>query len=188
MKISKNRFSHKHTALEGLTVVSRNPIGDSRGFLERIFCSSSLPGWGGRPIVQINRTLTEIAGTLRGLHFQRPPAAEAKYVTCLSGAVYDVVVDIRKGSSTYGNFFSIELSANSHNAIVIPEGFAHGFQTLTNNVEMLYIHSHAFSPKFDCGINALDPVLKIKWPLKVELQSERDCKLPILNKIEGISA
>ena len=187
MKIVSDKFSHERTPLEGLKVICRHPIGDSRGFLERVFCSNDLAGWDGRPIAQINRTRTEAAGTLRGLHFQRPPAAEAKYVTCLSGAVFDVVVDLRVGSRTFGEFFSIELLADAHNALIIPEGFAHGFQTLTDNVEMLYIHSMAHFPEFEGGINTSDPALQINWPLPVALQSKRDSKLPKLIEIEGIS-
>lgn len=180
------KFSHEHTPLEGLKVISRRPIGDSRGYLERVFCSADLAHWDGRPIAQINRTLTEASGTLRGLHFQSPPVAEAKYVTCLSGAVFDVAVDVRGGSRTFGKHFSIKLSADAHNALIIPEGFAHGFQTLSDNVEMLYIHSEAFSPDFECGINPMDPALEIKWPLAVKMQSQRDTELPDLMKAKGI--
>lgn len=180
------KFSHGHTPLEGVNVISRHPIGDSRGFLERVFCSNDLAGWDGRPIAQINRTRTEATGTLRGLHFQIPPAAEAKYVTCLYGAVFDVVVDVREGSTTFGKHFSIKLSADAHNALIIPEGFAHGFQTLTDNVEMLYIHSQAFSPNFERGLNPMDPSLKIIWPIAVKLQSQRDTELPDLEKIKGL--
>ena len=187
MKTITDRFSSELTPLEGLRLISRYPIGDSRGLLERVFCSTNLAGWDGRPVAQINRTLTEVAGTLRGLHFQRPPAAEAKYVTCLSGAVFDVAVDVREGSLTFGKFFGVELSADAHNGLIIPEGFAHGFQTLTDNVEMLYLHSQAFSPEFESGINALDPQLNINWPLTVALQSQRDITLPELAKTKGIS-
>ena len=186
-KVLTDRFSHTGTPLEGLRVISRHPIGDSRGFLERVFCSTDLVGWDGRPIAQINRTRTEAVGALRGLHFQRPPAAEAKYVTCLYGAVFDVVVDVREGSRTFGEHFSIKLSADAHNALIIPEGFAHGFQALSDNVEMLYLHSHTYSPDFEHGINPMDPTLEIKWPLAVKLQSQRDTELPNFNEIKGIS-
>ena len=186
MKMTTARFLNEHTPFEGLKVITRNPIGDSRGFLERVFCSTDLTGWRGNTIAQINRTRTSTAGTLRGLHFQRPPVAEVKYVTCLSGSVYDVALDLRAGSDSFGQHFGIKLSAEAHNALIIPEGFAHGFQTLTDDVEMLYIHSEPFTPEFEGGVNATDPNLEINWPLPVMIQSDRDSKLPNLQELEGI--
>lgn len=180
------RFTEEKTALEGLWHLTRNPLGDTRGYLERMFCVDALASWGQRPIAQINRTFTATRGTLRGLHFQHPPHAECKYVSCLKGAVFDVAVDLRKTSPTYGQWFGVEISAQGHNALLIPEGFAHGFQTLTDDVEMLYLHSANFAPSSEGGVNALDPSLAIAWPIEVNTQSPRDQGLPLLIDVEGI--
>ena len=174
------------TKLSGLFVIEREPIRDDRGFLERLFCASELRCWGDRRISQINRTLTDNSGVIRGLHFQYSPYAEAKYVCCLTGIVFDVVLDLRKNSHTYGHFFSIELDASKHVALVIPEGCAHGFQTITDNVEMLYFHSCEYSPEHQSGINAFDESLNIPWPLGCKNISERDRSLPKLDSFKGL--
>ncbi|QLF71757.1 dTDP-4-dehydrorhamnose 3,5-epimerase family protein (plasmid) [Peteryoungia desertarenae] len=180
------RFSEEATTLAGLWHVTRNPLGDARGYLERVFCVDELVSWSHRPIAQVNRTFTATKGTLRGLHFQHPPSAECKYVTCLKGAVFDVAVDLRKASPTFGQWFGVEISAQAHNALLIPEGFAHGFQTLTDDVEMLYLHSASYASSSEGGVNALDPALAVAWPIKVYNRSPRDQDLPFLADIEGI--
>lgn len=174
------------TELPGLFVVEREPIHDDRGYLERLICISELRCWEARHVVQINRTLTNNIGVVRGLHFQYPPYAEAKYVCCLNGIVFDVVLDLRKESSTYGRVFSIELNASKHTSLVIPEGCAHGFQTITDNAEMLYFHSSKFRPDHQSGINAFDEDLNIPWPLVCTKISERDRSLPNFEAFEGI--
>lgn len=181
-----SRFSISSTSLSGLFSLVRDPIGDERGYLERLFCIKELTEWGRRPIAQINHTYTQAKGTVRGLHFQHPPHAECKYISCLSGAVFDVAVDIRIESATYGNWFGIELSSDAHNAIIIPEGFAHGFQTLTTNVEMLYLHSSEYCAESEDGIDALDLDLSIEWPLLTGLQSIRDRKLTKFREFKGL--
>lgn len=182
------RFNFQLTPLAGCFSLTRSALGDTRGFLERVFCSEDLePVWGQRPIAQINRTMTAAKGTLRGMHFQSPPAAECKYVTCLRGAVYDVAVDLRAGSASFGQWFGLELAGDTHNAIIIPEGFAHGFQTLSDDVEMLYLHSAAYDAGCEGGVNAHDSELAIDWPLPVTLQSPRDQALPPLTDIKGIT-
>lgn len=181
------RFAITPTPLAGLYSLIRDPLGDARGYLERVFCQDELrPLWGQRPIAQINRTVTAARATLRGLHFQHAPAAECKFVTCLRGAVYDVAVDLRADSASFGRWFGLELSGASHNALIIPEGFAHGFQTLTDDVEMLYLHSAAYNADCEGGVNAHDRDLAIDWPLPVTLQSSRDQALPPLTDIKGI--
>lgn len=169
------RFTVEATALPGLMRVVRHPIGDHRGYLERLFCTHDwLDVMQGRAIAQINHTLTSRAGSVRGLHFQRPPHAEMKIVTCLRGAVFDVAVDLRVGSPTYLTWHAERLTAENHRWLVIPEGFAHGFQTLTEDCEMLYLHSVAYAPSSEDGLDATDPRLAIRWPLPIVERSPRD--------------
>ena len=174
------------TEIPGLFVIERDPIRDDRGLFERLLCTSGLKCWGERRVTQINRTLTDKCGVIRGLHFQYSPYAEAKYVCCLNGAVFDVVLDLRKNSHMYGNFFSTELSASKHKALIIPEGCAHGFQTITDNVEMVYFHSCDFSPEHQSGINAFDECLNIPWPEECTKISERDQSLPKFDSFKGL--
>lgn len=170
-----SRFSIRPTAISGLSVIERYPIGDERGYLERLFCTDALRSIiGERQIIQINHTLTAKAGTVRGLHFQHPPHAEMKLVTCLRGEVFDVAVDLRRDSSSFGQHHTEILSAGNHKTFSIPEGFAHGFQTLTENCELLYLHTAAYAPSAEGGLDALDPTLKIEWPLPIGERSARD--------------
>ncbi len=169
------RFDIHATPITGLQVLQRKPIGDVRGYLERLFCADELQTLiPGRHIVQINHTLTECRGTVRGMHFQRPPHAEIKFVSCLRGEVFDVAVDIRRNSPTFLHWHAEILSASNHKTFVIPEGFAHGFQTLSDNCEMLYFHTASYHAQAEGGLNAKDPKLAIKWPLDVASLSERD--------------
>jgi dTDP-4-dehydrorhamnose 3,5-epimerase len=174
------------TPLSGLYRVERLRKGDTRGFLSRFFDAATFAeaGWTG-PVVQMNQTLTEAAGTIRGMHFQRPPHAEWKYVSCLRGAVFDVAVDLRVGSATYGRWFGKTLSAENGHSLLIPEGFAHGFQTLVPGCELIYCHSAAYAPAAEGGINALDPSLAIAWPLPASTRSDRDLALPSLDQEAG---
>lgn len=163
------------TQLSGVYVIQRQPIGDVRGYLERLFCREELqPVIGARSIVQINHTLTARAGTVRGMHFQHPPHAEMKLVTCLRGVVFDVAVDLRQGSPTYLKWYAERLSANNHKTLAIPEGFAHGFQTLTDDCELLYLHTAAYQKDAEDGLDALDAALAIDWPLPITDRSARD--------------
>ena len=181
------KFKASKTDLSNLKYIERFPLIDDRGSLERIFCSNEFKDWGDYKISQINQTFTKKRGCLRGLHFQYAPNSEMKYVICLSGSVFDVVVDLRLGSETFGKWTAIELSADIHNGLLIPEGFAHGFQTLEDNVLMLYLHSCPYSPNSEGGLNSLDPDLDINWPLPIESRSKRDEDLPFLKKIEGVA-
>lgn len=177
-----DRFDIIETPLQGLQLIKRKPLGDSRGYLERLFCQSDLAEQlHGRAIVQINHTLTEKIGTVRGLHFQHPPYAETKFVMCLKGEVCDVVVDVRAGSPTFLQWHGEILSAANHKTYFIPEGFAHGFQTLTDDCEMLYFHTAAYQSRAEAALNALDPKLAIAWPLPVTEQSKRDKEHPMIN-------
>jgi dTDP-4-dehydrorhamnose 3,5-epimerase len=183
-----SRFDIIDTAIAGLKIIRRKPIGDSRGYLERMFCMDELAGLlQGTGIWQINHTLTQKAGTLRGLHFQHPPHAEIKWVSCMRGEVFDVAVDLRRNSPTFLQYHAEVLSADNHTALYIPEGFAHGFQTLTEDCEMLYFHSTRYVPGSEGGLNAIDPQLAIDWPHPVTERSERDTSHPLLlNNFKGL--
>ncbi|GAB1386140.1 dTDP-4-dehydrorhamnose 3,5-epimerase [Melaminivora sp.] len=174
-----SRFTCTPLPLAGLTRVQRQSLADARGFFERLFCAEELAacGWSG-PIAQINHSLTRQAGSLRGLHYQQPPHAEMKLVTCLRGAVWDVAVDLRAGSPTFLHWHAEELSADNARALLIPQGFAHGFQALTPDAELLYCHSHPYKPQAEAGLQALDARLAIAWPLPVGERSPRDAALP----------
>jgi len=185
-----SRFEITATPLAGLMLVRRLPVGDARGSLTRLFCADELraAGWAW-PVVQINHTHTRQAGTVRGLHFQRAPHAEAKLVSCIAGEVWDVAVDLRRGSSTWLRWHALRLSANNGVALLIPPGFAHGFQALTDNVQMLYCHSHSHTPQAEGGLSVLDPALAIDWPLPVSGLSARDAAhAPMDAHFEGIDA
>ncbi|MHB1326339.1 MAG: dTDP-4-dehydrorhamnose 3,5-epimerase family protein [Thermoleophilia bacterium] len=176
-----SRFDIRDTPLQGLKLIQRKPIGDSRGYLERLFCMDDFRALiSGKAIMQINHTLTANRGTVRGLHFQHPPHVEAKFVNCLRGEVFDVAVDLRQGSSTFMHWHAEVLSADSHKTLLIPEGFAHGFQTLTEDCEMLYFHTAAYQPGAECGLNAKDPRLNIRWPEAITELSPRDAAHPLV--------
>ena len=176
------RFTVRDLPLPGLKLVERQRLGDHRGFLARLFCAEELAeaGWT-RPIAQINHTMTARKGTLRGLHFQHPPHAEMKLVSCIRGEVWDVAVDLRAESPGFLAWHAERLSAENGQALLIPEGFAHGFQALTDDAELLYCHSAAYAPEVEGGLNPLDPRLAIAWPLEVSEMSERDRAHPLLD-------
>lgn len=177
------RFEIIPASIPEVTILVRRPIGDHRGFLERMFCVSELADLipSGKSIVQINRTLTSERGVVRGMHFQNPPYAETKFVSCLKGEIFDVAVDIRPESPTYLQWHAEVLSAENGRTLVIPEGFAHGFQTLVPDCELLYFHTAVHDPASEGALNALDPVLGIPWPLEVTAMSQRDQSHPLLN-------
>jgi dTDP-4-dehydrorhamnose 3,5-epimerase len=176
------RFEILDTPLAGLRMLQRRPITDGRGYLERLFCGEELKALvGDQPPVQVNHTLTREAGTVRGMHFQYPPHAEIKLVSCLRGEVFDVAVDLRGGSPTFLQWHAEILSAINHRTLVIPQGFAHGFQTLTDDCEMLYLHTAHYHPDAEGGLNVLDPRLAIRWPLPVGRLSRRDAAHPMLD-------
>ena len=176
------RFDVLATPIAGLQVLQRKPIGDDRGYLERLFCMDELQALlPGKRIEQINHTLTSGRGTVRGLHFQHPPHAETKFVHCLRGEVFDVAVDLRRGSPTFLRWHAEVLSAANHRTFVIPEGFAHGFQALADDCEMLYFHTAAWSADCEGGLRHDDPMLAIRWPLSAAAISDRDRHHPLLD-------
>lgn len=176
------RFDIIATPIAELCLLQRKPIGDPRGYLERLFCAEELQSLiPGKNIMQVNHTLTESAGTVRGMHFQYAPFTETKFVSCLRGEVFDVAVDLRHGSPTFLHWHAERLSAENHKTLVIPEGFAHGFQTLTDDCEMLYFHTAAYQASAEGALNVQDPKLAIAWPLPVAGLSPRDAAHPFLN-------
>jgi dTDP-4-dehydrorhamnose 3,5-epimerase len=176
-----DRFDIAATALKGVLVIQRKPIGDSRGFLERLFCANEMqPLIGERSIVQINHTLTARRGTVRGMHFQHPPYAEMKLVSCMRGEVFDVAVDLRDGSPTFLQWHAEVLSPTNFKSLLIPEGFAHGFQALTDDCEMLYLHTVAYQRGAEAGLHPSDARLGIQWPLEMAELSPRDAGHPIV--------
>lgn len=185
----EERFEIQPTSIAGLMVIRRKPITDSRGFLCRLYCSEVFQRLGlEKPIAQINHTLTRKKGTIRGLHYQHPPHAEWKIVSCLRGEVFDVAVDIRRGSPTFLRWHGEVLTAENGKSLSIPEGFAHGFQTLTDDCEMLYLHTAAFAPAAEGALHVADPMIGIAWPLDIAELSERDrSHLFIDFDFEGVS-
>jgi len=183
-----SRFVVSDLALSGLKLLERKRICDGRGFLTRLFCSNELAnvGWH-QPIAQINHTLTVRSGTVRGMHYQLPPNAEAKLVTCIRGEVWDVAVDLRAESPSFLNWHAEILTADNNRALLIPEGFAHGFQALSDGVELLYCHSVAYSPTSEAALNAEDPRLAITWPLDIVERSVKDAALAMIDtKFHGV--
>ncbi len=170
-----SRFTVTDLPLAGLKRLQRQYLGDNRGFLARLFCAQELgaAGWV-KPIAQINHTYTAKQGTVRGMHFQHSPHTEMKLVSCIRGEVWDVAVDLRLGSSTFLHWHAERLTANNGCALLIPEGFAHGFQALTDDVELLYCHSAAYAAHSEGGLNPTDPRLGIGWPQSIAEISARD--------------
>lgn len=184
------RLATDGTPIAGLMRVRRNRLGDARGFLARLFCADELrdAGWD-VPVAQINHTLTVQRGSVRGLHFQHPPKAEKKLVQCLRGEVWDVAVDLRRGSPTFLRWHAERLSAENGVALLLPEGVAHGFQALADDVEMLYVHSVAYSAADEGGIHPRDARLAIDWPLPIAQLSPRDdAHAPLAGDFQGLVA
>jgi len=178
-----NRLTITDLPLAGLKRIERQRLSDARGFLSRLFCAEELgaAGWN-KPIVQINHTYTAGRGTVRGMHFQYPPHAEMKLVSCIRGEVWDVAVDIRAGSKTFLRWHAESLSADNGRALLIPQGFAHGFQALTDDAELLYCHSVAYDAAAEGALNPKDPMLTIPWPLQIAELSLRDSQHSMLNE------
>ncbi|MCA3612679.1 MAG: dTDP-4-dehydrorhamnose 3,5-epimerase family protein [Methylobacterium sp.] len=166
--------------LDGLMRVERERLGDARGFLARLYCAETLraAGWV-KPIAAINHTYSALKGTLRGMHFQHAPHAEMKLVTCIRGEILDVALDLRASSPSFKSWYAETLSAGNGRAMLIPEGFAHGFQALSDDVEILYCHSASHAPAAEGAVNAFDPAFGITWPLPVAAISERDKRHPM---------
>ena len=182
------KFTFKDTKIEGLKIGKRSNYINNVGSFERLYCKNEFHDVGlDSEIVQINRNITIHAGTLRGLHFQISPYAEDKVITCIKGKVYDVALDLRKGSPTFLNWHGEILSDTNNQSMFIPKGFAHGFLTLSNNCEMLYFHSEFYSQEYERGILYNDPKLNIEWPEEVINLSDKDKKHePLSKNFDGI--
>jgi len=176
-----DRFNIIEEPFEGLKILKLKPINDDRGFFQRLFCSEDFKELGlEKNIVNINHSLTKKKGMIRGLHFQHFPAKEIKIIKCIKGEILDVVVDIRKNSPTFLKSYSVELKEDNDLMIYVPEGFAHGFQSLKDNSEIIYFVTSSYSMKLESGLNPFDPRLGITWPLKCSYISEKDKKHPFL--------
>lgn len=170
------------TPLRGAFVIEPEPVEDERGFFARSFCAEEFAEHGLNPgLVQCNISYNRKRGTLRGLHYQAEPFAEAKLIRCTSGAIFDVIVDLRPDSPTFGKWASAELSAENCKMMFAPEGFAHGFQTLTDDAEVFYQMSRPYRAELARGIRYDDPVIGISWPIADPIVSERDLALPPLS-------
>ena len=175
--------------LVGLRLLERQRMVDERGFLSRIFCADELAenGWH-KPIAQINHSCTRKKGAVRGLHFQRPPHLEMKLVSVIRGELWDVAVDLREDSKTYLQWHAEILSAENDRAMLIPEGFAHGYQVMTDDVEVLYCHPVAYNKEAERGLNPSDVKLEIRWPMTITALSLKDQNYSFIDdKFVGIS-
>lgn len=171
------------TPLAGAYVLEPERIGDDRGFFARTFCRRELEGHGLSPeVAQCNVSYNPVKGTLRGLHFQAPPHEEDKLVRCTRGAIFDAIVDLRPTSATHLRHFTVELTTDNRLQLYVPKGFAHGFQTLTDDTEVFYQISTPYAPDHGRGYRHDDPTFHIPWPLPVTKISEKDLALPRYNR------
>lgn len=165
----------QETLLKGAFLIDLEPFSDERGMFARTFCEKEFAQIGHQKrFVQFNHSLTKEKGTLRGMHYQHPPCAEIKLIRCVRGRVLDVIIDIRKGSPTFLQSISAELSSENMKMIYVPEGFAHGFQTLEDNSALIYHHSAFYAPDYEGGLHYADPALKIQWPLTPKNVTKKD--------------
>ena len=167
------------TPLKGACVVRLRKIEDDRGYFARAWCRDEFLQQGLNPaMVQLNVGFSHRRGTVRGMHYQLAPHAEAKFIRCTRGAIYDVIIDLREGSPTFGQWYGQELTPDNGLMVYAPEGFAHGYQTLQDDSEMYYFTSAAYAPATARGIRYDDPIVGIKWPLPVSLISNADRNWP----------
>lgn len=172
----------RETALPGVLEVDLEPIEDDRGFFARAYCAREFAQRGMTQLVlQTNFSYNRTAGTIRGMHWMALPAQESKLVRCIRGAVFDVIVDVRPDSPARGQFACVELDAAKRNAVYVPPGFAHGFQTLQDETEVMYQVGDFYEPSLDRGFRFDDPAVGIPWPLPPSIVSERDRQLPTLS-------
>lgn len=182
-----NNFQIFNTFFEGVHIIERNSFLDNRGSFEKLFCCNELEAiWGFKNIHQNNISFNLKAGTIRGFHYQVGKFSEDKLVTCVKGSIYDVIVDVRKTSNTFGKWRAFELSSENKRAILIPEGFAHGFQTLEDEVIVNYCHSAEYNKTFERGVNVFDKCLNVNWPIEDFTISQRDEALPSLDNLDMV--
>lgn len=160
----------KKTSLNQAVTIELEPIKDDRGFFARSFCKKTLAEYGIHfDTVQCNIAFNNFAHTLRGMHFQKPPFCEEKIISCTSGAVYDVIIDLNRKSPTFGKWFGITLSAENQKSLYVPKGFAHGYQTLTDNASITYMVSQYYAPSYESGVRWNDASFGIEWPSQENL-------------------
>lgn len=183
-----SRFDCIDTGITGLKLIQRKAISDERGFLSRFYCADEFDSFGYiKRISQINHTLTKKRGAVRGFHYQLPPHSEIKLVSCLKGEIWDVAIDLRKNSPTFLKWHAELLSESNQRSLLIPEGFAHGFQALSDDCELIYLHSSAYIKESEAAVNANDQMIAINWPLEITEMSERDKFHPMLSSdFEGL--
>jgi dTDP-4-dehydrorhamnose 3,5-epimerase len=171
------------TPLTDAYVIEMERRVDDRGFFARAMCETEFAdaGLSANRFVQVNNSFNDKAGTLRGMHYQLPPAAEVKVVRCIRGALYDVIVDLRPDSKSYGQWFGVELTDENRLALYVPRGFGHGFITLRDNTETLYLASDAYMPGKERGLRYNDPKFGIKWPVEPVSVSEKDANWPLFD-------
>lgn len=171
------------TILKGNYIVQLQPNGDDRGWFMRTYCKELFKEiehekeW-----VQMNHSYSAHKGVVRGMHFQNPPYAETKLVRCVQGSVFDVVVDLRKSSPTFLKWIGVELSAANKKMMYIPEGFAHGFQTLSEDAELVYLHTEVYTPQAEGGLLHNDPTIGIQWPETITQVSDRDLSFEVITE------
>jgi dTDP-4-dehydrorhamnose 3,5-epimerase len=174
--------------LAGAFSIELSPVNDERGSFSRIFCQREFkeirPGL---KFVQVNISCNKKMGTIRGMHYQLSPSAEAKLVGCMVGRALDVIVDIRKGSPTFLQHDIVELGVETNRMVFIPEGFAHGFQTLCDDTRLTYFHTQYYAPECEAGINFADPAVGIEWPLDLVIASEKDqARIMLTSDFQGV--
>ncbi|HEV2478727.1 MAG TPA: dTDP-4-dehydrorhamnose 3,5-epimerase [Puia sp.] len=171
------------TPLAGAWLIDLEPFSDQRGWFARYYCKDEFEEIGhSKEWVQLNHSVSYARGTLRGMHFQHPPYREIKMVRCIAGAIFDVIIDLRGDSPTFLQWFGAELSAANRRMLYIPEGFAHGFQTLEPDTELLYHHTEFYTPGAEGGYRYDDPAFSIAWHLPVTAISDRDLEHPLIDK------
>lgn len=182
-------ISCTETPILDLYVLKRRVFHDPRGYFFRLFCQDELEAIGlSKPFVQINVSHTKTKFTTRGFHFQYPPHTETKIVTCTRGEVYDIAIDLRRNSPTFMHWYGITLSEKNNLSFYIPDGFAHGFQSMTDNSDLLYMHTHQYCKESEGGLNVLDPLVGVKWPNAPENLSSKDLSFSYINTdFKGLS-
>jgi len=178
----------KETSLEGAYTIELNPFSDERGMFMRTYCRNEFKSMGSdKEFVQFNHSITNKAGTIRGMHYQLPPFSEIKLIRCVRGSAFDVIIDIRKDSPTFLHYFAVEINDQNMLSVFIPEGFAHGFQTLQDDTHLIYHHTAFYTPGSEAGIRYNDPLVNIKWPLPVSVITDKDQNHTLLtNSFKGI--
>jgi dTDP-4-dehydrorhamnose 3,5-epimerase len=177
-----NKFNIIDEPISGLKLIETKPIIDDRGFFQRLLCTKDLEEIGlEKEIVNVNHSKTKEIGAIRGMHFQYHPASEVKIVKCIKGSIFDVAIDIRKDSHTFLQYFGVKLSDSNNKMLYIPEGFAHGFQSLSEDTEIIYFVTSYYSSKLESGLNPFDNKINIDWPLKCKKISEKDKNAILIN-------